>query len=122
MRHVPSAERRPPQLLADLLAPRAPAVPRDDQDRLEERACEAVNHGRGIVSRGSDGAVRTDTSGDRGMIVGVGESATGRRGQGVELVMKAVVSGVVVALASEAARRSSLVGAIILSLPLTSIL
>jgi len=39
-----------------------------------------------------------------------------------QLVIKAVVSGIVIALASEAARRSSLVGAIILSLPLTSIL
>lgn len=39
-----------------------------------------------------------------------------------QLVVKALVSGVVVAAASEAARRSSLVGAVIVSLPLTSIL
>lgn len=38
------------------------------------------------------------------------------------LVLKALLSGVVVAAASEAARRSSLLGAIIVSLPLTSIL
>lgn len=38
------------------------------------------------------------------------------------LVLKAVISGVVVALASEAARKSSLLGAVLVSLPLTSIL
>jgi uncharacterized membrane protein (GlpM family) len=40
----------------------------------------------------------------------------------MELLLKAVVSGVVVALASEAAKRSALLGAVIVSLPLTSIL
>jgi uncharacterized membrane protein (GlpM family) len=40
----------------------------------------------------------------------------------VQLLLKAVISGAVVALASEAARRSSLLGALIVSLPLTSIL
>lgn len=39
-----------------------------------------------------------------------------------QLLLKAVISGVLVALASEAARRSSLMGAILISLPLTSIL
>jgi hypothetical protein len=38
------------------------------------------------------------------------------------LIVKAVVSGVIVALASEVARRSSMWGALILSLPLVSIL
>lgn len=38
------------------------------------------------------------------------------------LVVKALLSGVIVAVASEAARRSSLLGAVIVSLPLTSIL
>jgi uncharacterized membrane protein (GlpM family) len=40
----------------------------------------------------------------------------------VELLLRAAVSGVIVALASEAARRSTLFGAVIVSLPLTSIL
>ncbi len=39
-----------------------------------------------------------------------------------QLVAKAVISGVIIAVASEAARRSALVGAIIVSLPLISIL
>ena len=39
-----------------------------------------------------------------------------------QLVIKALVSGVLVALASEAGKRSSLLGAILISLPLTSIL
>ena len=38
------------------------------------------------------------------------------------IVLKALVSGVIIALASELARRSSLLGAILISLPLTSIL
>ena len=38
------------------------------------------------------------------------------------LVLKALLSGVVVAVASEVARRSSLLGAVLISLPLTSIL
>ena len=38
------------------------------------------------------------------------------------LIIKAVVSGVIIALASEVARRSSFWGALILSLPLISIL
>ncbi|MBI5309515.1 MAG: DUF3147 family protein [Actinobacteria bacterium] len=38
------------------------------------------------------------------------------------LLLKAVISGVVVAAASEIARRSTLLGAILISLPLTSIL
>jgi hypothetical protein len=38
------------------------------------------------------------------------------------LIIKAVVSGVIIALASEVARRSSFWGALILSLPLVSIL
>lgn len=38
------------------------------------------------------------------------------------LLLKAVISGVIVATASEAARRSTLLGAILISLPLTSIL
>lgn len=41
---------------------------------------------------------------------------------GLYLLLKAVVSGVIVAAASELARRSSLLGAILISLPLTSIL
>jgi hypothetical protein len=40
----------------------------------------------------------------------------------VELLLRAAVSGLIVALASEAARRSTLLGAVIVSLPLTSIL
>jgi hypothetical protein len=40
----------------------------------------------------------------------------------VYLVLKALISGVLVAAASEAARRSSLLGAVLISLPLTSIL
>ena len=38
------------------------------------------------------------------------------------IVVKALVSGVIIAAASEAARRSTLLGAIIISLPLMSIL
>ena len=38
------------------------------------------------------------------------------------LLLKALVSGAIVALASELARRSSLLGAVLISLPLTSIL
>ena len=38
------------------------------------------------------------------------------------LLLKALLSGAVVAAASEAARRSSLLGAVLVSLPLTSIL
>ena len=38
------------------------------------------------------------------------------------LLLKAVLSGMVVAAASELARRSSLLGAVLISLPLTSIL
>jgi hypothetical protein len=38
------------------------------------------------------------------------------------LIIKALLSGLVVALASEAARRWTLVGAVLISLPLTSIL
>jgi hypothetical protein len=38
------------------------------------------------------------------------------------LVLKAVISGVIIAAASEAARRSTLLGAVLISLPLTSIL
>ena len=38
------------------------------------------------------------------------------------IVIKALVSGVIIAAASEAARRSTLLGAIIISLPLMSIL
>ena len=38
------------------------------------------------------------------------------------LVLKALLSGVIVAAASEAARRSSLLAAVLISLPLTSIL
>ena len=38
------------------------------------------------------------------------------------VVVKALVSGIIIAAASEAARRSTLLGAIIISLPLTSIL
>lgn len=38
------------------------------------------------------------------------------------LLLKAVISGVVIAAASEIARRSSLLGAVLISLPLTSIL
>ncbi len=48
--------------------------------------------------------------------------AGGRSVRGVYLVLKAVISGLVVALASEAARRSTLLGAVLVSLPLTSIL
>jgi F0F1-type ATP synthase assembly protein I len=40
----------------------------------------------------------------------------------VELLYRAAVSGAIIALASEAARRSTLLGAVIVSLPLTSIL
>ncbi len=38
------------------------------------------------------------------------------------MIVKAVVSGVLIAVASEVARRSSLLGAVIISLPITSIL
>lgn len=38
------------------------------------------------------------------------------------LLLKALISGLLVAAASEAARRSSLLGAVLVSLPLTSIL
>ena len=38
------------------------------------------------------------------------------------LLLKAVISGVVIAAASELARRSTLLGAVLVSLPLTSIL
>ena len=38
------------------------------------------------------------------------------------LVLKALLSGVIIAAASEVARRSSLLGAVLISLPLTSIL
>ncbi len=40
----------------------------------------------------------------------------------MQLVLKAVISGIIVAAASEIARRSSLLGAVLISLPLTSIL
>lgn len=40
----------------------------------------------------------------------------------MELFVKAAISGVIVVAASEAARRSSLMGAVLVSLPLTSIL
>ncbi|HEX4746476.1 MAG TPA: DUF3147 family protein [Gaiellaceae bacterium] len=40
----------------------------------------------------------------------------------MELLVRAAVSGVIIALASEAARRSTLLGAVIVSLPLTSLL
>jgi hypothetical protein len=40
----------------------------------------------------------------------------------VYVVLKALLSGAVIAAASEAARRSSLLGAVLISLPLTSIL
>jgi len=40
----------------------------------------------------------------------------------MHLLLKALVSGVIVAAASELARRSSLLGAVLISLPLTSIL
>jgi uncharacterized membrane protein (GlpM family) len=40
----------------------------------------------------------------------------------VYIVLKALLSGAIVAAASEAARRSSLLGAVLISLPLTSIL
>lgn len=38
------------------------------------------------------------------------------------LLLKALISGVIIAVASEAARRSTLLGAVLISLPLTSIL
>jgi hypothetical protein len=38
------------------------------------------------------------------------------------LVLKALLSGVIIAVASELARRSSLLGAVLISLPLTSLL
>lgn len=40
----------------------------------------------------------------------------------MQLAVKAIVSGVLIAVASEIARRSTLLGAIIISLPLTSII
>lgn len=42
--------------------------------------------------------------------------------QASQLIVKAAVSGVLIAVASEAARRSTFVGALIVSLPLISIL
>ena len=56
-------------------------------------------------------------------------SGTGTHADGAEprlpvmyLVLKALLSGVIVAAASEAGRRSSLLGAVLVSLPLTSLL
>ena len=43
-------------------------------------------------------------------------------GDVVELLLKAVVSGLVVAIASEVSRQSSVLAAVLISLPLTSIL
>jgi F0F1-type ATP synthase assembly protein I len=40
----------------------------------------------------------------------------------VELLVRAAISGILIAVASEAARRSSLLGAVVISLPLTSLL
>jgi hypothetical protein len=40
----------------------------------------------------------------------------------VELILRAAISGVIVVAASELARRSSLLGAVLVSLPLTSLL
>lgn len=40
----------------------------------------------------------------------------------MELLVRAAISGVIIAVASEAARRSSLLGAVVISLPLTSLL
>lgn len=40
----------------------------------------------------------------------------------MELLLRAAVSGVIIVLASELARRSSILGAVLISLPLTSIL
>lgn len=40
----------------------------------------------------------------------------------MEILIRAAISGVIVALASELARRSSILGAVLISLPLTSIL
>ena len=40
----------------------------------------------------------------------------------MQLLLKAVVSGVLIAVASEVARRSSLLGAVLISLPLSSLL
>lgn len=40
----------------------------------------------------------------------------------MELLVRAAISGVLIALASEAARRSSILGAVLISLPLTSLL
>ncbi|HUG63645.1 MAG TPA: DUF3147 family protein [Gaiellaceae bacterium] len=40
----------------------------------------------------------------------------------MDLLVRAAISGVIIALASEAARRSSILGAVIISLPLTSLL
>lgn len=40
----------------------------------------------------------------------------------MELLVRAAISGVIVAVASEAARRSSILGAVVISLPLTSLL
>ncbi len=39
-----------------------------------------------------------------------------------QLIVKALISGIIVAVASEVGRRSSLLGAVLVSLPLTSIL
>jgi len=49
-------------------------------------------------------------------------SVRGERGDIVELLLKAAVSGLVVAIASEVSRRSSVLAAVLISLPLTSIL
>ena len=46
----------------------------------------------------------------------------GRSVRTVHVLLKALISGIVVATASEAARRSTVLGAILISLPLTSIL
>ena len=40
----------------------------------------------------------------------------------MELIVRAAISGVIIAAASELARRSSLLGAVLISLPLTSLL
>lgn len=40
----------------------------------------------------------------------------------MELLLRAAISGLIVALAAELARRSSILGAVLISLPLTSIL
>ena len=40
----------------------------------------------------------------------------------MELILRAALSGVIIVVASEAARRSSILGAVLISLPLTSLL